>query len=64
MTKIDMNSCMAKLELKGSANGLNVDTLISQNIFEDEETGEVIINLPHPLAEKVAEYLGLEPVEK
>lgn len=48
---------------RGSANGLNVDTLISQNIFEDEETGEVIINLPHPLAEKVAETMGLEPVE-
>lgn len=48
---------------RGSANGLNVDTLISQNIFEDEETGEVIINLPHPLAEKVAESMGLEPVE-
>ena len=49
---------------RGSVNGLNVNNIINQNIFEDEETGDVIINLPHPLAEKVAESMGLEPVEK
>ena len=48
---------------RGRANGLNVNNIISQNIFEDEETGEVIINLPQPLANKVAEKMGLEPIE-
>lgn len=54
---------MKHIEIKGRANGLNVNNLISQNIFEDEETGEVFINLPHPLADMVAEKMGLEPIE-
>ena len=48
---------------KGSANGLNMNNIISQNIFEDEETGEVIINLPEPYASEVAEKLGLERIK-
>lgn len=48
---------------RGRANGLNVNNFISQNIFEDEETGEVIINLPEPYASEIAKKMGLEPVE-